>query len=240
MKYLFWDFDNTLGYRQGMWSETLHSILILNGIHNIDLEDIRPLLKNRFPWHSPETPHSLLFNEKTWWEYMNEYFAEIYERVGINRSQAIKYAFQVQNEYKNIEKWHLYDDVIPTLQYTIKNNYKNIILSNHIPELHEIIDELNITEYFEEIYTSGKIGHEKPSLKFYTHVINDLKIEKTECIMIGDSYNADITGALRAGIQAILVRKPNDKNYKLYSPDFREILKIIRKLSTMEESIFVN
>jgi putative hydrolase of the HAD superfamily len=52
--------------------------------------------------------------------------------------------------------------------------------------------------------------------------------------MIGDSYNADIAGALRAGIQAILVRKPNDKNYKLYSQDFREILKIIRKISTIE------
>ncbi|QMS86544.1 HAD family hydrolase [Nostoc edaphicum CCNP1411] len=90
------------------------------------------------------------------------------------------------------------------------------------------------------MYTSGKIGYEKPSLKFYAHVINDLKIEKTECVMIGDSYNADIAGALRADIQAILVRKPNDKNYKLYSQDFREILKIIRKLSTMEESIFVN
>lgn len=240
MKYLFWDFDNTLGYRQGMWSETLHSILILNRIYNIDLEDIRPFLKNVFPWHSPETSHSLLFNEKTWWEYMNEYFAEIYERVGINRNQAIKYAFQVQNEYKNIEKWHLYDDAIPTLQYTIKNNYKNIILSNHIPELHEIIDQLNITEYFEKIYTSGKIGYEKPNLKFYAHVINDLNIEKTECVMIGDSYDADIAGALRADIQAILVRKPNDKNYKLYSQDFRGILKIIRKISTIEESIFVN
>ncbi|MEH2062913.1 MAG: HAD family hydrolase [Nostoc sp.] len=240
MKYLFWDFEHTLGYRDGMWSETLHSILKRHGIHNIDLEDIRPLLKNGFPWHSSEIPHSLLFNEKTWWEYMNEYFAEIYEKVGINKTQAIKYASQVQNEYKNLEKWHLYDDVIPTLQDAIKNNYKNIILSNHIPELHEIIDQLNIIEYFEEIYTSGKIGHEKPSLKFYAHVINDLKIEKTECVMIGDSYNADIAGALRADIQAILVRKPNDKNYKLYSPDFRGILKIIRKVSTMEESIFVN
>ncbi|MCC5642956.1 HAD family hydrolase [Nostoc sp. CHAB 5824] len=240
MKYLFWDFDHTLGYRDGMWSETLHSILKRHEIHNIDLEDIRPFVNIGFTWHSPETPHNLLFNGKTWWEYMNEYFAKIYEKLGINKTQAIKYASQVQNEYKDLEKWHLYDDVIPTLQDAIKNNYKNIILSNHIPELHEIIDELNITEYFEEIYTSGKIGHEKPSLKFYTHVINDLKIEKTECIMIGDSYNADITGALRAGIQAILVRKPNDKNYKLYSPDFREILKIIRKLSTMEESVFVN
>nr|WP_234711127.1 HAD-IA family hydrolase [Nostoc punctiforme] len=123
---------------------------------------------------------------------------------------------------------------MPTLQYTIKNNYKNIILSNHIPELHEIIDQLNITEYFDEIYTSGKIGYEKPSLNFYAYIINDLKIEKTECVMIGDSYNADIAGALRADIQAILVRKPNDKNYKLYSKDFRGILKIIRRISTIE------
>ena len=36
MKYLFCDFDNTLGYRDGMWSETLHSVLKLHGIHNID------------------------------------------------------------------------------------------------------------------------------------------------------------------------------------------------------------
>ncbi|QMS86545.1 hypothetical protein HUN01_02795 [Nostoc edaphicum CCNP1411] len=146
MKYLFWDFDQTLGYRDGMWSETLHSILKRHRIHNIDLEDIRPFVNIGFTWHSPETPHNLLFNGKTWWEYMNEYFTEIYEKVGINKTQAIKYASQVQNEYKNLEKWHLYDDVIPTLRDAIKHNYKNIILSNHIPELHEIIDQLNITE----------------------------------------------------------------------------------------------
>ncbi|MCW5314596.1 HAD-IA family hydrolase [Nostoc sp. KVJ3] len=235
MKYLLWDFDNTLAYREGAWSGTLHSILKRNGIHNINLEDIRPFLNIGFPWHSPEIPHILLFNGTIWWEYMNEYFAEIYEKVGINRDQAINYASQVQNEYKNIEKWHLYDDVIPTLQDAIKNNYKNVILSNHIPDLHEIIDQLNIKKYFDGIYTSGKIGHEKPSLKFYDYVINDLKIEKTKCIMIGDNYNADIAGALHAGIQAILVRKSNDKNYKFYSQDFKQILKIVRQISTIEE-----
>lgn len=45
--------------------------------------------------------------------------------------------------------------------------------------------------------------------------------------MIGDSYHADIAGALRADIQAILVRKPNDKNYKLYLTGRRNRLKIL-------------
>ncbi|MHC5937705.1 pyridoxine 5'-phosphate synthase [Nostoc sp.] len=80
MKYLLWDFENTLGYRQGMWSGTLHSILESNGIQNIKLEDIRPFLNIGFTWHSPDTPHSIFLNGKTWWEYMNEYFVEVYEK----------------------------------------------------------------------------------------------------------------------------------------------------------------
>lgn len=37
--------------------------------------------------------------------------------------------------------------------------------------------------------------------------------------MIGDSDDADIAGALRAGIKVILVRKPNEKNYSFYCKD---------------------
>ena len=30
MKYLLWDFDNTLAYRDGMWSSTIHNLLLDN------------------------------------------------------------------------------------------------------------------------------------------------------------------------------------------------------------------
>ncbi|MBN3872191.1 HAD family hydrolase [Nostoc sp. JL33] len=232
MKYLLWDFENTLGYREGMWSGTLHSILESNGIQNIKLEDIRPFLNIGFTWHSPDTPHTTFLNGKTWWEYMNEYFAEVYEKVGIGKNDATIFALQVQNEYKNIRKWHIYKDVTSTLKYALNNDYQNVILSNHIPELNDIIENLGIRDYFTGIYTSGKIGYEKPNIKFYDYVINDLNIENKKCIMIGDSYDADIAGALGAGIKAILVRKPNENNYRFYCKDVTVIIEIVKKMST--------
>jgi len=50
--------------------------------------------------------------------------------------------------------------------------------------------------------------------------------------MIGDSYTADVAGALRYGLNAVLVRKKNDKNYKLYSENLDNVFKHINKMST--------
>jgi putative hydrolase of the HAD superfamily len=48
--------------------------------------------------------------------------------------------------------------------------------------------------------------------------------------MIGDSYEADVGGALRAGIKAILVRKPNLKEYKWYSKSLENIAPLIEEV----------
>lgn len=45
--------------------------------------------------------------------------------------------------------------------------------------------------------------------------------------MIGDNYNADVQGALNAGINAILVRKENIHNYKNYCSSLEDIFNIL-------------
>ena len=37
--------------------------------------------------------------------------------------------------------------------------------------------------------------------------------------MIGDTYLADVVGALNAGLKAVLVRKPNSTRYPIYGED---------------------
>jgi HAD superfamily hydrolase (TIGR01549 family) len=128
----------------------------------------------------------------------------------------------------DITKWHLYDDVIKTLEELIKNGNKNIIISNHIPELNEIVKGLNIEKYFHKIYSSGKIGYEKPNKKFYEYVLNDMKICKENCIIIGDSYESDIMGGKNIGIKSILVRKENINNYELYNKNLEGIIEGIK------------
>jgi len=232
MIYILLDFDGTLGYREGIWTMTLYSLLEKNGYDYILMEDVRPFLNIGFPWHSADAPHKEIMKGKSWWNYMNEYFFEIFINVGVNKEDALILSRKVKDEYLLKEKWHLYNDTIPFLNKLKKNNIACSILSNHIPELSEIVETLGIHQYFDKIYSSGNIGYEKPNAYIYKYAINDLNINKNDAIMIGDSYTADVAGALRYGLNAVLVRKKNDKNYKLYSENLDNVFKHINKMST--------
>lgn len=70
VKYLLWDFDNTLVYRDGMWGSTIYQLLNKHGYNNLKMEDILPCLKSGFPGDSPEISHKEFFKDKEWWKYI--------------------------------------------------------------------------------------------------------------------------------------------------------------------------
>jgi putative hydrolase of the HAD superfamily len=235
MKYILWDFDGTLGYREGIWSGAfwsgaLYSVLLKNGIKDITIDVIKPYLTKSFTWQNSEKSHKELFGNKTWWEYYEDYFSNIFIELGIQKNISKKLSKEIKNEYMDLAKWHIYDDVIKTLELLIEKKYINIILSNHIPELEEIIKGLGIDKYFYKIYSSGNIGYEKPNSKIYEYVLNDMKINKNDCIMIGDSYSSDILGGTKMEIKSILVRSDNKNNYKNYCKNLENIAEEIEKI----------
>jgi putative hydrolase of the HAD superfamily len=230
MKYILWDFDGTLGYRDGNWSGALHSILLKNGITNIPIEAIKLYLTKGFTWHNTEKSNKELFGNRTWWEYYEEDFSNIFIELGIQEDASKNISKGIKKEYMDLTKWHIYDDTIKALETAIKKYYRNIILSNHIPELDEIIKGLGIEKYFEKIYSSGNIGYEKPNSKIYEYVLDGEKINKKDCIIIGDSYSSDIEGGMRMGINSILVRTENKNNYGKYCKDLENIMEEIEKI----------
>jgi len=52
--------------------------------------------------------------------------------------------------------------------------------------------------------TSAVLG--KPEKHFFLSALEGLNVEPSECVMIGDDVLDDVEGALKAGIQGILVR----------------------------------
>lgn len=221
-KYLLWDFDHTLAFRDGMWSATTYELLQENGFKDIGLDDIHPYLTKGFPWHSPDSPHAEFFKGTPWWDYMELYFSNIVHDMGADKALSDKIAKQIRTHYLDISKWHCYDDTIPCLEQTKSKGYENIIVSNHVPELADLVIGLGIEKYFYKIFSSANLGYEKPNIHMYRHVLDQL--EATEDItMIGDSYVADVEGALNAGIKAILVRKENTHNYQNYCRNLDEL-----------------
>ena len=54
------------------------------------------------------------------------------------------------------------------------------------------LDKLNITKYFDIIYTSSEDGNEKPNYNIFNNMINKINIKPENLIYIGDDYINDI------------------------------------------------
>lgn len=61
---------------------------------------------------------------------------------------------------------------------------------------------LNLNQYFDKIYSFRTTGLQK-SAAFYEYVLEDLKIQPAEALMIGDSFEKDVLAANQVGIAAV-------------------------------------
>ena len=92
-------------------------------------------------------------------------------------------------------------DIIPTLEYLYKK-YELVVLSNWFSYSQiERLKNIGIDKYFKEMYFTDTIKN-KPNKEAFLEACGPYKPE--ECLMIGDSMNIDINGAINAGLQAIL------------------------------------
>lgn len=97
----------------------------------------------------------------------------------------------------------LFEGTIEILNY-LKPNYQLHIITNGFSEVQNTkIEKAGIKHFFTEIITSDEVGAKKPNPKVFEYALDKTNATKQESIMIGDSLEADIQGALNAGMQAI-------------------------------------
>jgi putative hydrolase of the HAD superfamily len=112
-------------------------------------------------------------------------------------------------------KTNLFPHAHETLQY-LQNKYTLHLISNGFKESSELkIGNTNIGSYFQNIIISEIVGVNKPDKAIFEHALNLASAEKNESLMIGDSLEADVYGALNFGMDAIYFNpfnapKPDD------------------------------
>jgi putative hydrolase of the HAD superfamily len=80
------------------------------------------------------------------------------------------------------------------------------IISNSEGHLAELVDEIGWGGRFLVIADSGKLGMEKPADPIFRWAAAKLGVAPREVVHIGDSFAADVEGALHAGMRAIWFR----------------------------------
>jgi len=207
MNYLIWDFDGTLGYRVGKWEGALLEVLRRHAPEvNMRRELLWPHLQTGFPWLTPETPHTEIQTAEEWWDRLDPVFARAFAGAGLANETAHTLAKHVRHVYPDTTAWRLFDDAIPTLECLAAQGWRHLLLSNHIPELPEILRHLGLAPHFAAVFNSAQTGYEKPHPRAFRNVLETLD-GSGAVWMIGDSMSNDIAGAAAVGIPGILVRK---------------------------------
>jgi putative hydrolase of the HAD superfamily len=115
----------------------------------------------------------------------------------------------------------------------LKPKYPLTIISNGFVEVqYKKLRATNLEDYFEHIVLSESAKALKPDKKIFEYALELNRINASEAIMIGDSFDADIQGAKNAGIDQIYYYPASDKKEYSFSPTYtinklEEIIKIL-------------
>ena len=224
---VFWDFDGTLAYREGFFVATLVKILdeYIPGL-GVKIEDLRPHLNYTFPWHNPDVPHPELSTPEAWWLGIETTFASAFEAVGVDSRKAKKLAKLSHELYVDPSSFILYEDTIETLELLQDHGWRHIILSNHVPELLQIVEGVGLGRLISECISSANVGFEKPNPEIFRIALK-LAGNPEAVWMVGDRIDADVRGAEAVGIKSILVRSKMIEGVTYYSRTLSDVASII-------------
>ncbi|MEP7268670.1 MAG: YjjG family noncanonical pyrimidine nucleotidase [Saprospiraceae bacterium] len=203
-KHLFFDLDHTL------WDFEKNSFHAFERMFD-DLQLQESLGIDFETFHSKYTIH-------------NTYYWNLYSVGGINQTELkwrrmyetlkdfahadLEKAKSMSATYLEFlpESKQLFPHTREILEYLKGRSYMLHILSNGF-ELtqHRKLKNSKIDTYFEHVITSEACGYVKPDARIFDYSISKANTSNQESIMIGDSPEADLQGALNAGMESVFV-----------------------------------
>ena len=115
----------------------------------------------------------------------------------------------------------VFPDVVPALS-ELRERYGLALLTNGASCLQrEKLDRSGLRPFFDVVVVSAEFGSGKPEASIFRHAVSCLEAPHDRVVMLGDSLDRDVDGALSAGLQAIWVNRLGDP-----TPADREVIEV--------------
>ncbi len=112
-------------------------------------------------------------------------------------------AVEMERGWMKAAHFALYDDALPALEELRGRGLKLGLLSNSARDLDEFVAHHGLV--VDAVLTSQAHGKTKPHESIFMAVLELLGVEPHEALMIGDTIEDDIHGALAIGMRAVLL-----------------------------------
>lgn len=206
MKYqhLFFDLDHTI------WDFDTNSRLTLHELyHTLELEQKGV---NDFDlFHKNYLAH----NEKLWERYRNGYIKV--DELRVKRMWHTLLDFRIGDVALAEQMSVHFLDMLPTrttvfphtfetLDYLVDKGYRMHLITNGFEKTqHSKLKYSGLDKYFDEVITSEGSNSMKPKKEIFEYAMNKVSCGNTDCIMLGDSLEVDIQGAMNADMDQVFV-----------------------------------
>lgn len=217
-KHIFFDLDHTIWDFDRNAEETLNELYNTYKLNELGLNSCSDFIaiytENNYQlwadYHLGKITKDFLRAER---------FSKTFIQLGIHPDSV---PHQFEDDYVNISptKTNLFEGAENVLSY-LREKYTLHIISNGFKET--TLTKMNLSglnPYFDNVIISEDVGVNKPNPEIFEYALDKAKATKGESIMIGDSLEADIYGALNFGIEAIFFNptkkeKPEDVNKEI-------------------------
>lgn len=136
------------------------------------------------------------------------FLARLQNLISLNKDELLRI-----KSWLTYEKCKLYPETEEVLRFLKNKDKKLILITNSPPPARRSYRKLGLAEYFNKAIFSFEVGLMKPDPRIFNLAINGLDVKKPEVLMVGDSWEKDIVGALEAGIGAVLLDRDGESNY---------------------------
>ena len=203
-KHLFFDLDHTLWDFETNSRQTLEELF-----HSLSLGDRGVSDFDEF--HR----RYLVHNDKLWERYRNGFIKV--DELRWKRMWLTLLDFKIADEPLARTMDVRFLDALPTrktlfpytveiLQYLTGNDYRVHLITNGFEKTqHSKLQYAGISSYFDKVITSEGSNSLKPHKEIFDYALRVTGADPAQSIMLGDSIEADIQGAMNAGIDQVYV-----------------------------------
>ena len=185
-------------------------------------EDVLSLYHGINKWHWEQLELGSLTRE----EVLVNRFGVLFERLG-KTVDAVSCARAYEH---NLSIGHYFLPGAEAAVAALSKKYRLFLASNGTASVQKgRMTSANLYRFFETVFVSQEIGHNKPSLDYFNACFASIPgFDKKKAIMVGDSLSSDIKGGINAGIKTVWVN-PDHKDCGEIKPDYE-----IEALSQLE------
>lgn len=205
-KAVFFDMDNTILAYDSKSPQSWERAFTRFGpqLKGVDVQQFGDAMNEIRPWFwgDPARDQRARLDLAT---ARREMVALAFSHLGVDAGEA---GSEMADAYGDIQEASIeaYPGAMNTLQRIREMGKGMALITNGVSRLQRAkINRFGLEPFFDCIIVEGEFGAGKPDPRVYRHALEQLSVQPSEAMMVGDNLQADIAGAQSLGIPTVWV-----------------------------------